>query len=404
MNFDISIKKYKNIDPVICEVHYGGHKRYLKTIALPELNIAINAWILQNAPFNPAIELKPDNNYIVNIDETKATALIELFNHGVDTKAVHLPSSLEKSVEGNPVFYSYHDLNDYVRYWLSEGKTPSLYTLLSTDILENPYADEPVDYDYRFAKVAFHSNHGTGHALRSTILMHFFYVLITNHTHNEYGDNCVTIEKAIHPSSREEKACLELACFLFRAGRTNEFSWEGDPTYSPRSAIIFKQIALELGFQEGLVNMIANAFDYKCERPASQEKFYQKLLQLCHACDLIRCNTNKQFLLQEIVGTLGVVSASTRPHDLVEKVLYFSRSLCIETGATVACEFTPSGATKNNPYKIVASANEVSKTFLKLNEMRESFQRDLMKEDKPIFTQAETQKVVDVEKERHCRY
>jgi hypothetical protein len=37
-------------------------------------------------------------------------------------------------------------------------------------------------------------------------------------------------------------------------GRTNESSWSADKTYGPRSAAIFKQIALDLRFNSTLVD------------------------------------------------------------------------------------------------------------------------------------------------------
>ncbi len=370
----IYIKKYKNRDNHVCQIIYGNNKiRLMKTSELQDLTTAINNWLkLKN---KTELTLKIDHEYELVTDSfEESETLCDLIECGLNKKIISLPEELCVSIHDNTVIYSHRDIKPYEHYWKNTANKSELYKILSQDIIEIPYADDPEDYLSYNSQLAFHTNHGTTHGLRSAILTSFL---------NQYIENFANshTKQVMNQMSDEEVACLELAGFLSRTGRTNELGWSGDLTYSPRSAAIFKHIALELGFDRILVNTIAVCFDHKFKLEEVQTFLdkeqdeslataiiYQKLLHIAHACDLARCSGDKQELLNEIQPELETL-LETSITESSEELLDFSGQLCLKTGEGIPYETFASGKQKPKKPLIVKYSNQVEETYNELQHL-----------------------------------
>jgi hypothetical protein len=316
---------------------------------------------------------------------------------GAQREIIPLPADLAYSCSEHPlpVRYSHRDLSGFKTYWNNLAANSELelrlYQQLAEDLIEIPYPDAPKDYLYRFGKIACHTNHGTGHAIRHILLFNkYLDFVITNRSFLE-----PKISKEVILMTPEAIYCLRLAMFLFRAGRTNELGWSDDSTYSPRSAAIFKHIALSLGFSQELVHLIACCFDYEKSLQLLQSNgvrldqmdrcfLYQKLFNLAHLSDLVRCYTKFGYLqdnLTKLLADLLTNLKTDKINEVASDFLLFAAKCCSETGAAIAvkellavnqCYY---GFEK--PWLIVKTANNVFDSFLSLNSSINELPADL---------------------------
>ncbi len=375
VNFYICVDQYKKRSTYVYELVYGDRKRIFKRSDLPFIHEALNAWLEQRGQLRVGLEL--EKQYCLSVDPSELEHLIYVLETGTNKKKVALADGLDRTVYGVYLSYSYRCLSEFYQHWLTPNDvTLAMFEQLSQDVLETPYADEPEDYEVRHGKVAFHLNHGTSHAMRSVTLFNFII-----HFLNIYGHKGNESCQAIQQMAQEEKACLTLAVFLFRSGRTNELGWSSDRSYSPRSAAIFTQIALDLGHDAPLVSAMASSFDFECsidltrsfldkniEDSNKQVRLYQKILHVTHTCDLTRCCSSKDYLLEVLSQELSILLTGDKDiKELLDCILDFSEKLCLETGAPIAYEHhAPNRRFFGNFYKAVDVSTDVAKTCARL--------------------------------------
>ncbi|WP_133130928.1 SidE phosphodiesterase domain-containing protein [Legionella yabuuchiae] len=345
-------------DRNVYKLSYGNQYRYIKSSELSSLSDAVINY-LKNLSIN-ITEFTPNKTFCFHLDDFEREQISNLLEVG-QKKKIQLSDELSSSIEHNHLVYAYRPLDSYIRYWENPSiDSASLYEELSQDLIETPYADAPLDYEERRGQIAFHTNHGTTHALRSNVLIYYFYAL-TKHFNQPPRSQLIDL-------TSQELSGLALAAFLFRSGRTNELGWTGDPSYSPRSAAIFSQIALELGYEENLVDTIARAFDFQTITGVTEltkPVFYTKLFHLAHTCDLIRCCSSKEYCFNLVAKELeSLLPDATRVADLTENAVQFAESLCRLTGSRIDYQMNSTKAPYfGNPYLAVKCANRPAETY-----------------------------------------
>lgn len=336
----------------LVELHIDGHfVRYAKLSELSSLSEGVNAFFLQQELVNldepsQTITLTAQSEYeLEDMDESQEEHLKNLLETGHGKRKVKFPQHLATSAQDNPVFFSYRNLSQFQNYWQNQSldKKTMLYQVLSADIIETPYVDDPRDYIERQNVIAYHTNHGTCHGIRQDKLSVAYLQLIKKQ------GNAVTLQTANSLTS-EEEACLQLAAFLFRSGRTNELGWKDDATYGQRSAVIFKQVAIDLGFNTAIVDLITLCFDYHSknehinplpdhtmQQTRNKLDLFTSILKLSHESDLIRVNMDGYAQQREpIVGELSkVLDQKNDIGNLADSLLLYAGQLCAETGAPI---------------------------------------------------------------------
>ncbi|KTD50840.1 SidE phosphodiesterase domain-containing protein [Legionella quateirensis] len=363
--------KFSLSDPtsVFCKLIINDNfVKYIKKTDVPTLISDLQLWFSDNKVDSPELDLASNQTYELKLD---SVSLEDSFYHvlsvGRSKKAVILPTDLQHSPTGKklPVLFTYGSLERFHRYWESPRELKfSLYEHLSKDLIENPYVDEPNDFSQFHANVAFHTNHGTTHAIRQMELATNYLTCIRL---NGNKKNSFLAQSF----SAEESACLQLAAFLFRSGRTNESGWQGDLTYGPRSAALFKQIALELEFNPVLVDLMANCFDYhkeitiknklnnhSIEDTREKAHLFTKLLKLSHESDLVRCFENYEEIKKPIEEELSkLLDPEVKVSAISDQFLSYAVTLCKLTGATVSGAQSKAFNTTGNRKLAVESAN-----------------------------------------------
>ncbi|RUR19635.1 hypothetical protein ELY21_03290 [Legionella sp. km535] len=346
--------------------------KYIKNSDLPAFTSDLNIWLCDHQL--SALDLSADQYHEFQFDkETLEQEFYELLLASSYKKTVKLPLELQTSpVEPNlPVSFSYRSLEDFQRYWESaNGLKFALYELLSRDIIENPYIDEPNDFLQHHALIAYHPNHGTTHAIRQMLLTSNYLTCIRLYGNKESSYIAQSL-------TAEEVACLELAAFLFRSGRTNERGWQSDLTYGPRSAAVFRQIALDLEFNSALVDVLALCFDYHAEHSVlpqltnqsiqeTKEKvhLFTKLLKLSHESDLVRCFENYEEIKKPIEEELKkLLALHFNISSISDQFLSYAVTLCNRTGAPVTgAQFTE--LRNNGNRKLAVESANFPKTVL----------------------------------------
>ncbi|MFC7782589.1 SidE phosphodiesterase domain-containing protein [Legionella taurinensis] len=387
----------------LVELHIDGHfVRYVKISDLPLLSQGVNGFLLNQELVNlddpsQSLTLTAQSEYdLGDLDESQEELLRTLLETGPNKHKVELPQNLATSAQNNPVVFSYRNLGEFQNYWQNQSldKKTMLYQVLSADLIETPYVDDPRDYIERQNVIAYHTNHGTCHGIRQDKLSVAYLQLI------KAQGNAVTLKTA-NSLTGEEEACLQLAAFLFRSGRTNELSWRDDATYGQRSAAIFKQVAIDLGFNTAIVDLIALCFDYHSknehitplpnhtmQETRSKLDLFTSILKLSHESDLIRVNMDgyakqREPIVAELEKVLGEESDVA---SVADALLLYAGQLCAETGAPitdsslrerVAQSFNELKTTRKgmNPSmtgnQVIAakSANELRQTYYRLLEL-----------------------------------
>ena len=372
---NISIEK---INSDLGELKLDGiFVKYIKIKELPALSKDLNEWLKQHDDqFSSDMLLTPGSSYQFSFDsKNEELDFIEQLKIGKDKKEIALPPNLQTSLSQLPVIYAHRSLDNFQKYWKSGSKDQrfSLYEQLSQDLIEVPYVDEPDDFLSLKEELAFHTNHGTTHGIRQTELAKAYFELIKSEGNETYKSVALSV-------SPEELACLELAAFLFRVGRTNERGWEGDPTYGPRSAAIFKHIALELKLDRNLVDLMSSCFDYHAKKQITNSlpshtlndtinkvNLFTKLLKLSHESDLVRCFENYNEVKRPIIDELEkLVNPEVNLEQTGDNFLSYAAALCRETGAMVTAAKNSSEKCFTNKKIAIDSAKAPKQMFYKL--------------------------------------
>ncbi|HHL3493765.1 TPA: SidE phosphodiesterase domain-containing protein [Legionella pneumophila] len=162
----------------------------------------------------------------------------------------------------------------------SDQRLAEVFKRISRDIIERPYHYDPhrvfdtqgnlVKYKFTRANntnppekipgvAVYKQNHGTGHALRQMI----YTDALIDKIANEGNPQGQAIAQKIN-SNTEIKSALKLAAYCKRIGRTFDHEKDGyghgQPSiYSRRSADMFAQIAIELGYNKDLIQIIRDS-------------------------------------------------------------------------------------------------------------------------------------------------
>lgn len=357
-------------------------KRYINQGELERIVSELNDYLRARGSENALELVDLPKEYSFQCTEDEFHEMEALLLVGKEKHAITLPAHLNRSKgedESKDILLTYRHLDAFKRYWALGGKDTEsqLLRLLSEDLLQIPYTDKPNDYDFFKGKIAFHSNHGTTHGLRLMVLWDYYLETLMVYDFEKYSQ--ITLE---------ERSCLKLAMFLFRSGRTNEVGWSGDSTYSLRSAAVFKHIALELGYELALVDLISRCFDYQhnlslddaimmSEEKVAKGTLYQQLFKLSHNSDLVRCNTSYETLHDKLKETFFQLLGESLDVAMqwIENGLLFAAKLCQSTGAPVlpkALREAVDGACVFGSNRLrVESANDVVGTYERCEKMLE---------------------------------
>lgn len=379
MKFTIEVSAYPR-DKYLCLLSYGSKRRVIKTDELTDIVNALNVFSNETESgelSDIAISTEVDKKYEFILSEAQCKRLINIIETQNVRTRIELPTDLAQSHEKLDLVYSYRDLTKYKDYWKKNPSSlPLLLKQLSEDIIETPYADRPIDYIYRFAKFAFHVNHGSGHGLRQLVLMEALVNYISIHS-----PEVSSLSRALKGINKEELACLKLAMFLFRSGRTNETGWSSDRKYSPRSAFIFSSIALALGFDEEMINVISRCFDFKAdivlektflhlnlEEGKIRARLYQRLFRLVHTIELSRCFSDQESLKEEFANLLDGFFSPEAGWELRERMFDLEATFLQATGSLNAGKVVASKGKEGseNPYLQVRTVSELTLSYSEL--------------------------------------
>eukprot|EP00456_Euglypha_rotunda_P094235 TRINITY_DN9988_c0_g1_i19.p1 TRINITY_DN9988_c0_g1~~TRINITY_DN9988_c0_g1_i19.p1 ORF type:complete len:257 (+),score=2.46 TRINITY_DN9988_c0_g1_i19:180-950(+) len=186
---------------------------------------------------------------------SQMTRGIEIYLKTYRDKTPILPKSFirkENVYVKIPEFYS-----SQRQYWQQTGVSSNsnelemqVFQKIADDIINQPYVDDNRMQLDSYQNVIYRPNHDVTHAIRQV----FYLDTVINYL----------IQNQIEPSqgpwlsflkifTSEELACLRLAAFMYRAGRTNEKGSSTDITALERSANLFKIVASQLEFAQELI-------------------------------------------------------------------------------------------------------------------------------------------------------
>ncbi|MFJ1267717.1 SidE phosphodiesterase domain-containing protein [Legionella lytica] len=315
----------------------GNFVRYIKPTEFATLSQDVTAMFEY---MDTAFTLSVGDEYDLAMSFAQEKDLTNLLVNGKNKAAIDLPENLALSHDKHRVVFSSREVSSFAEYWKTQSydKLFTLFEQLSQDLMEVPYVDEPNDSVSFKGQVAYHPNHGTTHGLRQYSLSKQYLELIQQNGSEVFRGLAESL-------TIEERACLHLAAFLFRVGRTNELSWSTDPNYGPRSAEIFKKIALELEFDSQLVNMLTLSFDYHKDHsqqldlsPQDRNKMllFTKILKLSHESDLVRCYEKYEEIKKPVADELHQLLAPEQEHEkIADSYLEYAATLCRMTGAPI---------------------------------------------------------------------
>lgn len=222
---------------------------------------------------------------------------------------------------------------------------------LISQVINVPYEDLPLDdsmcsySDLTTGTHVYRCNHDVAHSVRKLTYIIQLLDLVQKHasSHTKHYLERMTVQ---------ETNLLYLLVFLERAGRTNEYSSNDDPTILQRSAEIFYHIAREqLHVPEHLVydfctilegtpsehhkHHVARALFFTGPEPYRSEmrRFLHRCLVTSHHMDLLRCRKTSDvahWLLNDLGAIFSDDQCILRP--LRDELIRFSKSALIETG------------------------------------------------------------------------
>lgn len=233
---------------------------------------------------------------------------------------------------------------------------------LADKVVNQAYVDNPHMKQTILDKIVWRPNHDVGHSLRQ-----MFYVRILMKTLEAHGTPGAKATTAT--LSAQEYNALLLAAFLFRSGRTNEESSKSGLTQNNRSADIFRQVALGLGFNEELISSIAwfiehyapvnvkdsikdlpfDGFTGTTEEAKDKALLVNGMLLLGHNTDLVRCWSNVEDIHSNNRDNLSVFFELDKVNSLEGFILDFARTACIWTGTNFYLHTDDSGEMFSSP-------------------------------------------------------
>jgi hypothetical protein len=179
-------------------------------------------------------------------------------------------------------------------------------------------------------------------------------------------------------------ACLKLAMFLFRSGRTNELGWNDDTNYSPRSACIFSHVASELGFNKTMVELIAQSFDFEAplkstyfwaQKSSAKANLYQTLFHIVHTLELSRCFSSRGILYKKVSNLLSHFFSIQESKVCWDRMFQLTGAFLKATGSQNACAAVGSRGLigKDNPYLQVQTVHELDISYSRLQSIKENY-------------------------------
>lgn len=235
-------------------------------------------------------------------------------------------------------------LPEWQHFWLTGRSSAPIYQAIVDRIINQPYVDTPNDLVRSGDTTIFHPNHDATHAVRQAINTRFFHQLILHHGNDAFKQVAASL-------TIEEQEALQLAAFLFRAGRTNELGGVADPKNAIRSAELFKGIAAALGFEPSLVQTFYYCIGYTYthfkdvdathlheglsgDDALKQKKFdlVKRLLQLSHHTDLVRCFNDEKDISTANQENLSTLISSDNVDVINAITLHYARASCEITG------------------------------------------------------------------------
>ncbi|WP_131780756.1 SidE phosphodiesterase domain-containing protein [Legionella israelensis] len=256
-------------------------------------------------------------------------------------------------------------------------------------MIEQPYADNPNDLISNSNRnmVAFHENHGTAHALRQREFSKRYLSIIQQEGTSPHKEAALAM-------TEEEIACMELAAFMFRAGRTNERGGRGDPSNAERSAILFESVAKQMGFKDDLIKGMSTFMcshmpvgDWKSGKinlkgaekgftavgnvTAQQKAMVMKrILDLSHHNDLVRCwrDDNRTQISGPLQNQLDYLLGDTaKAAHTTKAMMNYAAQMCKATGAQVIAK-TLSYARKD-PDLAAQTASDPKNAMMRLEQI-----------------------------------
>lgn len=255
---------------------------------------------------------------------------------------------LIQSHENNPVFIEIPDnLSDYAYYWVKSPNPKGLYNLLGAQIINQPYADK-AQYTLTVEKgphkgfKVHHHNHDVSHAVRKVVGIRKVLSLIEQ-------DGFKAYQRSSNQLDSQERACLELASFCQRAGRTNELGGMEDPSNAQRSRQIFEIIATQLGFSSRLIQSISHAmtnfeqrqFDIhgftgtRFQEKMNKARMVTSALTLNHCMDLVRIWKVRGKVNLALKPMLNTLFPAHKVENLANSLVEYSLKVGEATGTVV---------------------------------------------------------------------
>ncbi|MDR3504277.1 MAG: SidE phosphodiesterase domain-containing protein [Legionella sp.] len=303
---------------------------------------------------------------------------------GKKNPSVVLP--IKSSTLGRRMEVDLEPLQDFKHFWQDgEGDQSNIWQVLADNYINKPYLDVPalfrgyIDITHDNFTV-HHRNHDTTHAVRQRLYAQNYLDLIQNYGNEEYAPIATEIN-----NNNELKACLELAIYLCRSGRTNEKSGKDDPSNAKRSAELFAVVATEMGFDPDLVNFLKFAIGTHAPKLENHQDLVEKLpgehklalahllkgvIDLSHHTDLVRCKVGppKEPVREQIDEELGEFLDPKKidVERATTNFLVHATQLCKMTGTRVKFETFSQQDKENNAKLKVQHARDVSASMEQL--------------------------------------
>ena len=192
--------------------------------------------------------------------------------------------------------------------------------------------------------------------------------------------------------NKEIKACLEMAVYLCRSGRTNEKSGQEDPSNARRSAALFSKVAQELKFDKGLIDYLEFAIATHApdlnqpkfqnlidklpgepEQKLALAEMLKGIIDLSHHTDLVRCKTgsSKQPVSGQMEKELShfINSDKADPKLIAQNMLLHAADACALTGTRIKYQEFSAKSPQNNSELKVKHTQDVSACIKELGEI-----------------------------------
>ena len=263
--------------------------------------------------------------------------------------------SIRSSTLGRTMIVDLGLLSGFKGFWKNpQTDNPCIWQTLTENYINKPYLDVPRlfsrFYDIKYDDfTVYHRNHDVTHAVRQRFYAKNYLNIIETYGNAKYAPIARQVK-----NNPEVQACLELAVFLCRSGRTNEKSGQEDPDNAKRSAELFERVATESEFNPGLINFLKFAIGTHAPRPDQYQHLLEGLpgedklqlaallkgvIDLSHHTDLVRCKVGspKQPVREQIETDLGefLDDSKVNIHRATTNLLLQATQACKMTGTRV---------------------------------------------------------------------